>query len=812
MSGQDSVGLQTRICYDLSGGMVTNWNFAKVNINQYKLLLNGDLTKDGAIERRKGKIKLLTTALTNHPTIISLSTLGQDQNADLILAAGGGGVFEVSTGVAGLNLRSGISSTAYLAYTTLINYNFYVNGVDVPFMTNGTLANTYQVGINAASSNVGFLVAAIAGGDGTDGSHRLAYRYRSTITGARSNPYILSNSIQGVSVTLGAGNNTYQITFPIGLISSDTQVDVIDYFVQEAGANVDAPYYFLGSSANAVGVYTFGTNVSDEELIVNESLDIDDNTPPTSLRAICTWRDRLLAIKDDYRVAYSKQRVDANGIVSLPTSWPPDNELSVGYGDGDPLVTVINFNDYILAFKRRSIWILTGDFDSPNFGFKRLKANFTNVGLLNQRAIVQAGERIFFVTDDLKFYWFSITDFSTTELRLKDPPPSEPVGDIFRQFASNYRDFVNLVNFNFAQFTQIWIAFSNGSSGQFANQNFNTFVFDWTANDGRGAWHIHTGFDIASSVLARDSDRNYSIYTGDYFGNVWKHNQTNGDGAEINGTSTGGNYNEITISGQVGPGFLVGETITGVSSGSSGTITFVGIGFIRVNATNGGFVIGEQITNINTIPPPGVTTTAFVDDIFGILNDTNITTLFTSDLTGVLCTIIGGTGIDQIRRIEAVNSISQLQLLGGWDIVPDNTSIYSLGSIDFNLVSRDDWCDDGVSLLYDKLGWYLDLDIELSANANIDPKAVVSVDFFIDRGQDAKPAVLRNLNNSGSYWGFAYWGFNVWLGTAKSFGQVGFNLYFKQISHQLRNRYAGYYVRVNGWVYTFQTLGQIRTL
>jgi len=92
-------------------------------------------------------------------------------------------------------------------------------------------------------------------------------------------------------------------------------------------------------------------------------LDVDDDPAPNSLRAVCSWRGRILAVKSDYHVGYSKQRVDANGIVDLPTSIPDDNEVTVGFGDGDPLVTVVNFNDYILAFKRRSVWVLLGDFD-----------------------------------------------------------------------------------------------------------------------------------------------------------------------------------------------------------------------------------------------------------------------------------------------------------------------------------------------------------------------------------------------------------------------------------------------------------------
>ena len=131
------------------------------------------------------------------------------------------------------------------------------------------------------------------------------------------------------SVTVLA-NDTYRVTFPVGLVSADPQVDTIDYFIQEAGAASTAPYYYLGSSANAAANYDFSTGCADNSLIVKERIDVDDNPAPASLRDIEMWRGRLFAVADDYNVAYSKQRIDANSFVNIPTSWPDLNTLEVG--------------------------------------------------------------------------------------------------------------------------------------------------------------------------------------------------------------------------------------------------------------------------------------------------------------------------------------------------------------------------------------------------------------------------------------------------------------------------------------------------
>lgn len=802
---QDSVGLQTQVIYDLSGGMVTNYNFTRVKRNQCQLILNSDLIVDGCIQSRKGKIKLNSEDLEEHSIITSLATIGQNSNADLILATAGGVLYELSTGI-NITVRSGLSSTDKFLTTNLNQYLFYVNGVDTPFMTQGSAATTYRIGIVEVTNAqfAGFSGVAAAGGDGTNGTHRIAFRYRSTITGARSNPNIVGTTISSISINLGAGNNTYSLTVGAAMVSADLQVDTIDYFVQEAGAALDSDYYYLGSSANAVGVYNFGTNVSDNELIVLETLDIDDDPPPNSIRDIQAWRARLLGILDDYHIGYSKIRTDENSIVDLPTSWPPDNSIPVGYGDGDPLVKIVIANDYVLAFKRRSVWILLGDFDSPQFGFKRLKANYTNVGLLNPQSIVQGGERFFFVTDDLKFYWFGITDFSTEQIRLSEPPASDPVSDVFLSFASSYRDNVNLVNYNFNQFTQIWISFSNSVSGTDPSQNYNTFVFDWTSNGGNGAWHIHSGLNVSCSVLARDSQRNYNVYTGDYYGYVWQHNTTDGDGAEINGTSTGSNYTEIEYGALVGGPFLVGEVVTGVSSGTSGTVIFQDPVNVRVNATNGLFIIGEQIVGATSLA------TAIILDLRGIFNDT--TQNFTDALVGVNLSTITGTGADQIRLITSVPSATQVVVQSGWVTNPNNTTTYSIGGIDWTVWSRNDWCDEQVSPTFDKLGWFLDLDLEGDADFTVSPFAALTLDFFINRNFTAIPATIRGLDGTASLWGFGIWSLSLWAGTIKNLGQVGFNLYFRQISHKIRHRYAGYFYKLNGWVYTFQTLDQVRRL
>lgn len=548
----ESIGLQTRSCYDMSGGMVTARNFSKVTNRQCLRLLNADSNQDGSRQTRRGRSKLNSTALAGNPTVNSLSALGQTSGGDKIFSGANGTLSEMSSGV-DVTLKSGLDASAYLASTEMDDYKFFCNGINAPFMTKGLAANTYQVGITAPSNYAGFSAAATAGGNATVGTHLIAMRWRSTITGARSNPFISSGTIQTISVAPAAANLTYSITVSATQVSADTQVDTIDYFVTEAAGTASGPFYYLGSSANAAATYNFGTNVSDNELIVKERLDIDDNTAPTSLINWCEWRGFLIGPTGGNSIVWSKWRFDGNSVINIPTSWPSTNSAEIGGGDGDPVVRCINFNDYVFIFKRRSIYLLVGNIDSSEFYFQRLKTNFTNVGLLNMKAICQAGDKAYFVSDDLKFWSFGMTDFSTEELRLSKIPLSDAIKDLFMTFASAYRQNLNVGNYTFADYTQIWINFSDGVGGPSAAQNFNTFVYDWGLldDDGVGSWHINTGNQIASMVVARGSDGSYFVFSGDYYGFIWKHDLTSlGDGAAINGTSSGGNtsttFNDTT--------------------------------------------------------------------------------------------------------------------------------------------------------------------------------------------------------------------------------------------------------------------------
>lgn len=752
----ETVQLQYNPTYDYSGGMVTNYNFTLIKKNQLLRALNCDLITDGSITKRKGRNKQNSVAVSGNSTINSLFVFNQAGGADQILGSHDTRFSSFPLAATPVLIRSGLANTVPLSGSQLDNFLFLCNGVDRPFMTNGVAAGTYFIGLNPVTGPqyAAVTAAAAPGGNGSyngalpfPGRHRIQFRYRSTITGARSQP-AMNGDIPAFAtfLTFTPGNQTYQITIGAAAVNADPQVDAIDIFAQEESADVDAPYFFLGTMPNAIGVSFFSVGVSDLELMVKERLDIDDLPAPNNCRWFETWQGRMFAITGDYTVNFSKQRIADDSFINLPTSWPGKNELDVGFGDGDPLVRIIQFYDYIFAFKKRSVWILNGTINSANFGFKRLKANYSNIGLLNPRSIVQAGNSIYFVTDDLKFTMFSATDFSTEELRLPDRPLSDPIADLFTLFASNYRPNVNLVNNTWGQYTQIMIAFSNGQSGLNTANNFNCFVYDYDLN----AWTISTKIEIASSVLAKDSGNNYRVYIGDYYGYVWRLGDSDGDGAIINGTlasATGTTFVTVGADLPVPPAAPIDGTFITILDG-------LGAGQVRRVVSTAGTNNGVITSAFDVIPPPG--------------------SMYT----------IGGIDFEVQTRWDwcALDAPPEFDKYA-WYLDIDFDFGFNPTVIDpiFNQPAGGG-----------RYGYGIDVIV------------------YTNRQNVGVTQTPRELVYPGSSWDEDFWDVGIWDDATESYTQVGLDLYFKQISVKLWNYKAGQPIKLNGHTWCFQNLEHMR--
>lgn len=735
------VGLQYHQIRDFSGGMIRDYNYTTFQANQVLLILNGNIKDFGICQERFGTNKLINTPVVGNNPFTFTHTFPQ-VGADLLYGFSDTVLYETSTGAYN-SIKTGLTAGSIMQAVNFFEYSFFVDGSDIPFMVNQG-GSVYQVGIDAVTAlqYAGFAgaPAALVGSVCTLGNHRVAIRYRSTITGAVSNPYIVGDIINGTTIINIAANTQYQITINAAAVSSDPQVDVIQVFVQLAGASDVEPYYFLGEVPNvngSVGLFNF----SDQELMVGEILDGDNNRSSANFKDIQVWRERLVCLDGDYAFRWSKIRYDANGIVNIPTSWPELNQINIGFGDGDITQKILIFNDFIFVFKKRSVWIGVGDFDNQDFSFKRLKTNYTNIGLLNPRCVCQGGNYCFFVTDDLKFFTFSSGDFNETILNLSLPANSDPIQSIFNKIVSVYRDKVSLVNFTFSEYNQVWISFTDIASGYGTGRNFNTLVYDYRWK----CWSLASGYEVASSCLWKDALGNYKVVTSDYYGLLWQHGDETsyGDGAEINST--------VTTAGAT--------TITDVNFNAF-TNDLIGC-FIRV----------------------------FDEGSFSSVNPENTS---------------------QIRRIINVLSADTVEVDAAFAIPVNAGQVYTIGGIDFQVQGREDWLQLQAPTLFEKLGWYFDLDFESNIDTILsNPYYTIQINFYTNRSSIAKKIRFLDTFDDASFWDLDFWDETNWSNLI-GVGDVGFNLLFKTISHKIMYPFAGSNIKILGWMYTFQGLEMYR--
>ena len=128
--------------------------------------------------------------------------------------------------------------------------------------------------------------------------------------------------------------------------------------------------------------------------------------------------------------------------------------------------------------------------------------------------------------------------------------------------------------------------------------------------------------------------------------------------------------------------------------------------------------------------------------------------IFTNVIDGCKIKILSGHGAGQVRTCSVLG-ITQLSISPNWSVVPDATSIYTIGGIDFQVHSRDDWLDDEAPPDFDKQGWYLDVDVSTDTS---NPAAPLISDLQIIIYKN-RLTTAANYNKSftfvGATWGYA---------------------------------------------------------
>lgn len=599
------------------------------------------------VESRQGFSKKIQTP--TGATITGIYQLQRSNNTEFNIFASGADIYLRTSYTAYTSIIAGRTPGAFYDFSTLNDYAFIVNGVDPNLKYDGT--NVYALGVPAP-------VAAPAVAVGAAGVLTGAYQYAYTwenLDGEESNPSAISAVVNPAAQQVNLTGITVAPAPAIGV----QQIVARRIYRTEAGG---ATLFFVARIAdNVTTIYT--DNLPDDQLGIE--LEFDNDIPPI-LSIIETHKDRLFGVDPLFpsNLLFSK--------LYRHDQWPILFSIPVGLDDGDVITAVVSFFDQLVIFKRKSIYVLSGD-NELNFVLQKAQTD-SRIGALNNRVPAVIGNRIYFLSER--------GVYSFDGLRIQyESVKIEPFFDVERPFSQitfNWA-FENIaLGINYKNAAKNWyvLCVPTGSVAQ------NDFI--WVLDTVINAWTPFTGI-LASYMAVIEENNRPRLWSGDYQGFLWLQDDTNNDGyvhtasfstSNTNGVNTLQDDTQaeiISLATALGANTLTDTTLLGVVinqyAGDQIYInTGAGAGQVRTIVSNTASPVTFTVSAPwGVVPAPG---DQYIVGGFGV-----------GDLQGVRVKIVDGLGQGQIRTIST-NTPTVFTVTSNWSVIPNTTSRYSIGFIE----------------------------------------------------------------------------------------------------------------------------------
>jgi len=641
-------------------------------------------------------------------------------------------------------------------------YLIWGNGVDTNLKFNGTTWTnlsiaTPVVGMTATEINLG-------GGGLPNGDYTYVFAYVRQVAGI---PVQFSDLSPEVSVTVVAGpSDVFLNAIPISL---DPQVT--HKIIYRRSPTSFGVFYELATITNATISYT-DTSATDGTIEAS----FDNQPAPTA------------AIFEEYLgcmnyVSTTNRAWLYESIPDNPWNVPTENyEIFDG-----PIQCVKRVYGVLFIGTDRSIWVRNGRYQDGNTS-KRISSS---IGILNNRC-ADGLSYLYFIGTNFKFYGISPTDFSNEQLRL-DEPLSRKVEPLISQISKSLFPLVNIKYYTKANVSKLMI------SGPFNGPTNNKIlIYNETQAHARNhpVWQFWDNINAATMQMFTFNGA-ANLYTTDNNGFIWKIDDetTNGDGAEINGTATGGSNTTLVDN-------FISSTATGGGANTlidaSLTMTNNQYSFYYLQITGGtgagqnGTILTNNATTFTMTAPWGV-----VPDATSIYK---VGQFPFNGLVGINVDLIGGTGEGQSRTIIS-NDVDTLTISTGltnWGTNPDNTTEFTVGGYDCYHFSN--WKN--VNGSYDALKqlWYMWANLDSLGNYTI--QMILQYDF--DETLANAQIINVNLAANNGIWGVDTWLAFFWARQRvfqtriRKFGR------FRAIRVGWRNQKAGQPFQVNGYTVSCQ--------
>lgn len=707
--------------------------------------------------------KYSTTQLAGRVKTIWGNKLGSSY--PLIVAAGGT-VYSASSGVY-TSVKSGLNASLDLDIERYSQRLFCGNGSDDNFKIDSTLTASNH-GIVAPTTNPTLTEINPGAGVFPNGEVRKFYvTFWDDTHKVESNP-----NPTAPSITIAAGPSNIRISnFPL-----TTDPNVTHYRVYMTENNGAAWFRILELS---YAVYSVGPY----DIVALPTLGVDleyDNFPPKKY-FICEY------YKNSLFVVYQESKTYLNfSKLFRPEQFPLQFRVGLGDNADEEIVCVVKFYDYLVIGTKDGIWAMS---DHPlNGGFPYRVTGY--VGMVNNKAFAILDNQFVFLGTDRRIYALDPTQFSKVDVRPRYISQAiEPVlksinpGAIAQSVGTFHH-----VNDRY----EIYMSVPQGSNTECDT----VLVMDAT----EGGWTIDEK-RVSAFGRVTNANNEITLYHGDENGYLYVNDIGEGYGAEVSGTVDSATANTLTDNNQA-------DIISTATAGGAVTLTDA-TQTMTVNRYAGEQIYiraGTGAGQYNTILSN--TATVFtVTTPWGVVPDNTsqyiVGGFLQNALNGLDLDIIDGTGENQ-RRIVLSHTPITITVSTNWDTTPDNTSVFTVGGIDFYVWTG--WDQHTPTDENTKRGWLVHLNTQNVGTYNL------NYAYARDQIYTAEVPYTVALLGGGfvwgggsSIWGSAYWGVSNSFTSVVQF-QDG-SEYYQRLQHRFRNRFPGQPITVNYVTTSFQDKG-----
>jgi hypothetical protein len=473
-------------------------------------MLNVEGREEGLVASRDGTSKFLTTPLS--ASSLKIFDYTKNDGTQKIFSWAGTILSNITSGTPA-NFLTGLTNGLVPGVAQFNDRMVWGNGVDANKKTDGT--NIWDLSVPAPTAYPS-LATGVAGSITLTTGQKYHVVFMNSQTGERSNPFTPDN--------LGAAPNTGPITSKRvdvtrpSVPGGDPQVDQWEIYKTDDGGGT------FKRHATAIPIAT--TTYNDNVTVPATSITLEtDNDASVLTDILVEFRGSLFCvpIADPTKIKWSK--------IGNSSAWPLANEAPIG-AKGDKNVGLFVHNKLLWIIQGFEVWVLP---DHPSTG--AIPFRVSDRGGWHKDAIAAIEDTLMVQARDGNFNQYQPTPFSFNEVRWQ-----------LRSF--NLRGFLSTLNKAQLNITRA-ITWSGAGKNQLwfaipfsGNVNNRICVFEHSLsklNKRKESWWIwRFNFNVTCWANVKINGQDL-ILMGDDQGEVYKFPDIDGDGAQVNGTSSGSN-------------------------------------------------------------------------------------------------------------------------------------------------------------------------------------------------------------------------------------------------------------------------------